>query len=413
MYKIIIYGGILFFLVSCTGHYNTSKVSDVFNLIENEYVEDINATKLTDDSIQYMLKHLDAHSVYLNKKDLNKFLISTRGSFGGVGISMHIQNNLLTVTRPINNTPAKAAGIKSGDVIIQINNHSTLGLNIEKCVAMTKGPVGTKLNLTILRKSSTKPLRFSIQRAYINAQPIFSTLIQDNLLYISIPVFNQKTKGELKKILTHYTKVKGIILDLRYNPGGLLDQAVSVIDMFIQKGLIVKQKGRKEQYNTSYYATTSTIDNHTPMVILINEESASASEIVSGTLQIYKRAKIIGQKSFGKGSVQTLFDLGNNSALKMTIAKYYLANGKCIDKIGIIPDIPIKNILHKKKITQSISFKKAKDVIKKLTNHSLLPKYMQSTHKEKDSVYESSFSSSTIQKDKQLLKAIEVLKNNN
>jgi len=413
MYKIIIYGVILLFLVSCTGHYNTNKVSDVFNLIEDEYVEDINTTKLTDNSIQYMLKHLDVHSVYLNKKDLNKFLISTRGSFGGVGISMHMQNNLLTVTRPINHTPAKSAGIKKGDVILQINNHSTLGLDIEKCVAMTKGPVGTKLDLTILRKSSAKPLHFSIQRAYINTQPIFATLIKENLLYISIPIFNQKTTEELKTILTHYTKIKGIILDLRYNPGGLLDQAISVIDMFIQKGLIVKQQGRKEQYNTSYYATTSTIDNHTPMVILINEKSASASEIVSGTLQIYKRAKIIGQKSFGKGSVQTLFDLGNNSALKMTIAKYYLANGKCIDKIGIIPDIPIKNILHKKKITQSITFKKAKNILKKLINHSLLPKDMQSTHKEKDSIDESVFSSSTIQKDKQLLKAIEVLKSSN
>jgi len=413
MYKIIVYNVILFFLVSCTSHYNTNKIGDVFDLIENEYVEDVNATKLTDNSIKYMLKYLDVHSIYLNKEDLNRFLISTRGSFGGVGISMHIQNNLLTVTRPINNTPAKAAGIKRGDVIIQINNHSTLGLDIEKCVAMTKGPVGTKLNLTILRKSSTKPLLFSIQRAYINTQPIFATLIKDNLLYISIPIFNQKTKEELKKILTHYTKVKGIILDLRYNPGGLLDQAISVIDMFIPKGLIVKQRGRQEQYNTSYYATTATIDDHTPMVILINEESASASEIVSGTLQIYKRAKIIGQKSFGKGSVQTLFDLGNNSALKLTIAKYYLANGKCIDKIGIIPDFKIKNILHKRKKIQTISFIQAKDILKKLTNHSLYPKHMQSTPKEKNSIDKPTFTSSQIQQDKQLLKAIKVLKNNN
>jgi len=349
MYKLIISSILLLFLSSCTSHYNITKVNDVLNLIQSEYVEDINTTRLTDDSINLMVKHLDTHSVYLNQEDLNRFLISTSGSFGGVGIIMHIQNNLLTVERTIDHAPAKEAGIKTGDIIIQINHKSTLGLNIKECVKMTKGAVGTKLHLTILRKSSTKPLVVSIKRAYINTQPVFATRIQKDLLYISIPIFNQKTSNTLKRILTHNTNIKGIILDLRYNPGGLLDQAISVIDMFIQKGLIVKQKGRQAIYNTSYYATTSTIDSHTPMTILINEKSASASEIVSGTLQIYKRAKIIGEKSFGKGTVQTLFTLDNTSALKMTIAKYYLANGKCIDKIGILPDFIMKKKLHKKK----------------------------------------------------------------
>jgi len=323
------------------------------------------------------------------------------------------ENKLLTVERTIDNTPAKAAGIKTDDVIIQINHKSTLGLNIKECMAMTKGAVGTKLYLTILRKSSAKPLVVSIKRAYINTQPVFATRIQKDLLYISIPIFNQKTSNSLKYILTHNTDSKGIILDLRYNPGGLLDQAISVIDMFIPKGLIVTQKGRQETYHTSYYATTSTVDSHTPMAILINKKSASASEIVSGTLQIYKRAKIIGEKSFGKGTVQTLFVLDNTTALKMTIAKYYLANGKCIDKIGIHPDFIIKKRLHKKKLISNISFAKAKNILKNLTNHSIATRVMQSDQKEKASLDKFTFSSSQIQNDKQLLKAIEVLRNNN
>ena len=406
--KLIYLIGMILF-TACTP-YPTSKIDTVIKLIHSDYVNDINHTKFTDNTIQTMLKQLDPHTVYLNQDKLNKFLIATTGNFGGVGISMHIQNHLLTVVSPIINSPAMAAGIQSEDVILRINKHSTFNLSIEECVALTKGKVGTNLHLTVLRKSTSKPLLFSIKRAVINPQPLFATLLKHKILYISIPTFNEQTNQELAHILNQYTTAKSIILDLRYNPGGVLQQALDVIDMFIDKGLIVTQKGRLPTYNTAYYATSSGIDKNIPIVVLINRGSASAAEIVSGTLQVYKRATLVGEKSYGKGSVQTLFPLDNDSALKMTIAKYYLANGKCIDKVGIVPDIIVKNKMYRYKKKQTISYAYAQSIYKKLSTHTI--QAVEAKHPKKQKKMPSP-SNKEIQKDSQLQKAIEILKNSN
>ena len=410
MYNKIVFLLILILLNGCTSN---SKLESVLQLVKNEYVHDINQTQLTDNSIRNLLTQLDPHTVYLTRKDLERFLILTTGHFGGIGISMNIQNRLLTIIAPITNTPAKAAGIKSGDIIIKINNHPTLGLNMEECVALTKGKVGTNLKLTILRKGEPKPLHFTIKRAYINTNPVFATLLNNSILYIHIATFNTQTSSELAQILTQYSSKKGIVLDLRYNPGGILNQAIATVDMFINQGIIVKQKGRLGKYTESYYATKESIDTTTPIAILINKGSASASEIVSGALQIHKRAIIIGEKSFGKGSVQTLFTLDNDSALKMTIAKYYLPDGKCIDKIGIKPDIIVKNSLHIKKRKQPISYHEVKKILKKLTQGSLSVKYIKSPILRKKTSEKNILTSKQIQGDKQLLKAIHIIKNSN
>lgn len=390
--------------------YPTNKIDKLLNIVNSEYVNDINHTKLTNTAINSILKQLDPHTTYLNRKKLEEFLVTTTGNFGGVGISMHMQNHLLSVITPIANSPAMSAGIQSEDIILRINNHSTLNLSIEECIALTKGEVGTNLHLTVLRKSVSKPLLFSIKRAIINPQPLFATLLQHKILYISIPTFNEHTSQELANILNTYTDAKSIILDLRYNPGGVLQQAVDVIDMFIDKGLIVKQKGRLDKYNTTYYASSSCIDKHIPMVVLINKGSASAAEIVSGTLQVYKRATIIGEKSYGKGSVQTLFPLDNDSALKMTIAKYYLANGKCIDKIGIVPDIVVKNKLYRLKKVETISYAYAQSMYKKLSTHTVHAILAKAPKKSKGLPF---LSTKEITKDRQLQKAIGILKNSN
>ena len=410
MYKIVTALFVLLLINACTSY---SKLDSVMQLVKKEYVTDINQTKLTDDSIHHLLENLDPHTMYLKREDLEKFLIATTGQFAGVGISLSIQNKLLTIVSPIANSPAKKAGIQSGDVIIKIDEHPILGMNLEECIALTKGAVNTNLKLTILRKTTQHPLLFTLKRSYINANPLFATLLDDSILYISIPSFNKKTSLELKQILQKYTHREGIILDLRYNPGGILQQATEVIDMFINKGLILSQKGRLPKYTASYYATPSHSDTSTPLAILINAGSASASEIVSGALKVHKRATIIGEKSFGKGSVQTLFSLDNDSALKMTIAKYYLPNGKCIDGIGIKPDIIVKNKLHTIKRKKNISYTKAKRTLKQLLAGHISAKYMKSSSPSKTTAKKNGFTPKQIQRDRQLRKAIQVLKNSN
>jgi len=383
-------------------------------LVSEHYVTEVNETNLTDSAIDEITSQLDPHTVYLRQKELKKFLINTSGRFGGVGISMGMHKGLLTVIAPIAHSPAKAAGIQSGDVILKINNHSTLGLSIEECVAFTKGEVGSSLELTILRKTEPQPLHYSLKRAYINTHPLFATQIQPHMLYISLPTFNQKSALSLAHTLQTQAHDKGIILDLRYNPGGVLSQAVAVVDMFIDHGLIVKQQGHLPQYNIAYYAHKTTIDSNTPLVILINQGSASASEIVSGALQSYKRATLVGEKSFGKGSVQTLFALDDNSALKMTIAKYYLPNGKCIDKVGIIPDYLVKNHHYATKKVQTISYAYAKRTLEKLNRGTLHARHVTPSKQRHSTTHENThLNPRQIAKDKQLCKAIELLKNSN
>ncbi|MEA1879541.1 MAG: S41 family peptidase [Campylobacterota bacterium] len=407
--KIVLFITILL-LTSCASQKQLSKKDTISYIIQSNYYKELNSTILNANSHKDILKHLDSHSKYLTSTDLEKFLTMTSGKFGGIGISLHIKNKLLTVISTILNSPAKDAGIKHNDIIIQINGTSTLGLSLEKCISLTKGKVGTFLNLTILRKNNPIPILFSIKREYINMNPIFFQLIDNSLLYINIPTYNATTSRELQQILHVHSKRQGIILDLRYNPGGILREAISNIDMFLNKGFIVKQKGRFSKYTVTHNATDGG-DTTTPLVILINHRSASASEIVAGTLQYYKRATVIGEKSFGKGSVQTLFPIDYVSALKLTIAKYYLANGLCIDKIGITPNIIIKNKNYKIKNKNSISYDYVKSILLKLNQNTLIP--IKSSHTNYLSTSNNILSSISIKNDSQLTRAIQFLKNNN
>jgi carboxyl-terminal processing protease len=410
MFKVAVYLLILIFsITACTPKYHTSKLANLIYFIKNDYVEELNTTQITDVAIQQILLNLDPHSVYLSRRHLENFLTLTIGEFGGIGISMGIQNSLLTVITPLPNTPAQKAGIKAGDIILKINNHSTQGLSLEKAVMLTKGKIGTKLSLTILRKSQKTPLLFKIKRANIIIDPIITKKINSDLLYVKISSFNKHIFQEFKEIMLKHKNIKGLILDLRSNPGGILEQAVAIVDMFIDKGIIVTQKGRNPQYSMQYQATKEMINKNTSMVILINEGSASASEIVSGALQVHKRAKIIGEKSFGKGSVQTLFPLDNNSALKLTIAKYYLPNGKSIHNIGIKPDIIVRNRHSIKHKPTKISKKKIEHILKKINNGSLKPIYVK-----KQSISNTKiFTQREMMQDNQLRRAIKELKNSN
>ncbi len=394
-------------LTACTPQPH-AKVAEVLQIIHDNYVTETNQTQLNDTAIHAIVQRLDPHTTYLDRKQLERFLVATTGSFGGVGIYMHLQDRLLTVVAPIAHSPAEAAGIQRGDVILQIDGHPTLGLTIEEAIALTKGRVGTPLHLTILRRSLSKPLHFSIRRAHINPKPLFATVIKKDILYISIATFNAQTSQALARILQeHREDTQSIILDLRYNPGGVLRQALNVVDMFIDGGLIVKQKGHTQKYDDTYYASSSTIAPKKSMAILINGGTASAAEIVSGTLQIYKRATLIGERSYGKGSVQTLFWLDDHSALKMTIAKYYLANGRCIDQIGIQPDVVVTNPTYHPHHTPTISYTYAQTMLKRLTTHTIKP--IEATtlpHRPK----KRSLTPQEIARDKQLQKAIAIVK---
>lgn len=277
-------------------------------------------------------------------------------------------------------SPAQRFGILPGDIILKINHHSTLGLSLNACSNLAKGKVDEILHLTIIRKFEKRPLLFKIKREKIKTNPLKSKKFAGNILYVKIPIFNKNTSKELKTILKKHTQLQGIILDLRGNPGGILREAVSMVDMFIEKGLIVSQKGRTKRHTKTFMAHTKNSDTQTHMVILIDSYAASASEIVAGAFKVHKRATIIGEKSFGKGTVQALFSLSDNSAIKLTIAKYYLPNGKSIDKIGITPDISItsKHTLSKNKKT--LSEKKLKQILTKIEKGTLQIKLQKEVH---------------------------------
>jgi len=374
-------------------------------ILDNEYIKELNSSKLTDDAIQTVFSKLDKHSIYLDSNDLENYLISTKGEYGGIGISMYLNKSILTIMYTYPGSPAQKFGILPGDIILKINHHPTLGLSIDACSNLAKGKVDEILYLTIIRKSEKRPLLFEIKRKKIKTDPLKSKKFTGNILYVKIPIFNESSSTELKKILKKNTHLQGIILDLRSNPGGILNQAVSIVDMFIDKGLIVSQKGRKKRHTKQFIAHKRNTDTQTQLAILIDSASASASEIVAGALKVHKRATIIGEKSFGKGSVQALFSLDKTSAIKLTIAKYYLPNGKCIANIGISPHVRIKshNLISKNRYI--VSEKKLKRIVKKLENGSLKLKTVKKM-KYKESTPDK------IKMDKVLKKALQILVDN-
>jgi len=327
------------------------KFTQILNLIEKEYVDDINTSTLVDKALKGLMTNLDAHSTFMDTKSYKDLTVQTKGEFGGLGISVGMKDGALTVIAPLEGTPAMKAGVKAGDIILKIDDKATIGMNIDEAVKLMRGKPGTDIVLTIVRKKEPKPLKIKITRDIIKIDSVYPKTIEkeDGILYLHVASFDQKVVESVKKAIAEHNNTKGIILDLRNNPGGLLDQATGLVDMFVDKGVIVSQKGRSKFENVEYKATKEGTDTKTPIVTIVNGGSASASEIVSGALQDFNRSVVVGEKTFGKGSVQIVMPVGEEEALKLTVARYYLPSGRTIQAKGVTPDI----IVHTGKIDYS------------------------------------------------------------
>ena len=320
-----------------------AKYTKVIQTIEQYYVDETNITDIVNKSLEGLLANLDAHSSFMDKKQFKDMKIQTEGEFGGLGITVGMRDGALTVISPIEGTPADKAGLKAGDIILKINDKATLNMTIDEAVNIMRGKPGTPIELTIVRKDEPKPLIVKIVRDIIKVDSVYTKKIEEsNILYLRVTSFDKKVvKGVTKALRKNSGKIDGIVLDLRNNPGGLLNQAVGLVNLFVDEGVIVSQKGRIASENQIYRATKAGTYKDIPLVVLINGGSASASEIVSGSLQDHKRAIIIGQKSFGKGSVQVIMPIGNQEALRLTVARYYLPSGRTIQAKGVEPDIEV------------------------------------------------------------------------
>ena len=317
-----------------------AKFTRVLATIEKYYVDDIQIDEIVKKSIEGLLNNLDAHSAYLDEKHFKDLKIQTDGEFGGLGITISQKDGALTIIAPMEGTPADKAGVKAGDIILKINKQSTLNMTIDEAVNLMRGKPGTNIELTIVREGEDKPLIVPIVRDIIKIESVYSKKIEnENILYLRVVNFDKNIVGDVQEAINKNKKLQGIILDLRNNPGGLLYQAVGLVDIFVEDGIIVSQKGRLESENEEYRASKAGTITKTPLVVLVNGGSASASEIVSGALQDHKRAVIIGEKTFGKGSVQAVLPVVDNEAIRLTIARYYLPSGRTIQAEGVTPDI--------------------------------------------------------------------------
>jgi len=320
--------------------------ADVFNQIRLSYVEEVDDKTLLENAIRGMLSGLDPHSDYLDASSFEDLQNHTTGEFGGLGIEVGMENGFIKVITPIDDTPAERAGIQPGDLIIQIDNKPIKGMNLQEAVTLMRGPAGSKIVLTILRNGINAPFEVKLKRDVITVASVRGEMLQPGYGYIRISQFQSRTGQDLKKELATLnagrTPLKGLILDLRNNPGGLLQASVQVVDEFINDGLIVYTEGRLPNAYSRFMASAKAPADDTPMVVLINGGSASASEIVAGALQDHQRALIVGTQSFGKGSVQTVLPLSEESAIKLTTARYYTPSGRSIQAQGIIPDIVVE-----------------------------------------------------------------------
>jgi carboxyl-terminal processing protease len=321
---------------------------DVFERVRADYVEKPDDSKLVESAINGMLAGLDPHSSYMDPKSFRDMQVQTRGEFGGLGIEVTMEDGLVKVVAPIDETPAAKAGVMANDIITKLDDEQVQGLTLNQAVDKMRGPVNTKIKLTIMRKGSDKPIEVTIVRDVIHVKSVRSHPEGDDVAYIRITQFNEQTTDGLKQAIDDLNnqlgadKIKGYVIDLRNNPGGLLDQAISVSDTFLDKGEIVSTRGRNPEETQRFNARPGDMTKGKPVILLINGGSASASEIVAGALQDHKRATLIGTRSFGKGSVQTIIPLGaGNGALRLTTARYYTPSGRSIQAKGISPDIEV------------------------------------------------------------------------
>jgi carboxyl-terminal processing protease len=326
---------------------NLETFTSILSIVKKNYVDEVSSKDLVQGAINGMLSSLDPHSAFLTPDLYKDLQMDTQGRFGGLGIEITIRNGILTVVSPIEDTPAYKAGVKPGDQIIKIEDDFTKDMTLVDAVKKMRGNRGTKITISIKREGIAELLNFNLVRDTIRVQSVRSRVLEDGYGYIRLAQFQERTDRDLQKSLETLSKekggLKGLVLDLRNNPGGLLTQAVRVSDMFLESGMIVYTDGRLDSQKQKYFAHKEGTWSNFPIVVLINGGSASASEIVAGALQDHKRAVILGTKSFGKGSVQTILPLDDNSALRLTTARYFTPKGRSIQATGIVPDIVIEN----------------------------------------------------------------------
>ena len=319
--------------------------AEVLEKIQNEYVEEVDQAEIIDSAINGALQSLDPFSAYMNPKVFEESQSETSGEFGGLGIEVSMESGVIIVIAPIDDTPASKAGIKAGDYIVKINGEQVQGKTLMEAVNLMRGPVGTSIEITVRRKGLKKAKIFKITREIIEIKSVISKIVDNKVGYLRLRAFNANSSSQLKKEIAKIEKNKklvGYILDLRNNPGGLLSQAVIISDFFLNDGEIVSTKGRKKRENRKFFAKKGDKIDGKPLIVLINNGSASASEIVAGALQDQKRAILLGETTFGKGSVQSIIPLKNRGAIRLTISKYYLPSGKSISEVGVVPDIKVE-----------------------------------------------------------------------
>ena len=317
---------------------------EVLEKINKEYVDEVNPTDSMDSAINGLLQSLDPYSAYMSPETFNEMQTETSGEFGGLGIEVGMESGVVKVISPIDDTPASKAGIKAGDYIVKINNIQVQGKSLSEAVDLMRGPVGSAIELTVRRRGEKKAIIFNITREIIQIKSVKADLLEKNIGYIRLTSFNENSAKQIKKEINKLEKnqnVDSYIFDLRNNPGGLLSQAITITDFFLNDGEIVSTKSRKKSENRKWFAKKGDLIKGKKVIVLINYGSASASEIVAGALKDHKRAILLGENSYGKGSVQSIIPLKNNGAIRLTVAKYYLPSGKSISEVGVSPDIEI------------------------------------------------------------------------
>ena len=338
--------------------------TEIFGRIQKDYVEPVSDKKMLEDAIRGMLSGLDPHSTYLDKDEYEELKVGTTGQFGGLGIEVTMEDGFVKVVSPIDDTPAQRAGVQSGDLVIRLDDQPVKGMTLNEAVKIMRGEPGTDIVLTIVREGEGTPLKVTITRDIIKVKSVKSRILEEGYGYVRISSFQSRTSENLKEAIDELKKesdgaLKGLVLDLRNNPGGVLNAAVSVSDAFLEDGLIVYTEGRIQDSAFKFNATPDDLLDGAPIVVLINAGSASASEIVAGALQDHKRAIIMGEKSFGKGSVQTISPTSNGGAVKLTTARYYTPLGRSIQAEGIEPDIALARV--KLETIDSPAFKPVKE----------------------------------------------------